>query len=118
MHAYREVALGVESAWPAPLGIHAAKGANKMRTILVSVLGAMLAIAGLVLLAGCTKPQAQTAAPPPPEVTVVEVAPRPVALYNDYVAQTQAPETIEIRSQVTGLLERQAFADGAKVKKG
>src|SRR4030095_227960 len=29
-----------------------------------------------------------------------------------------APNTIEIRSQVTGLLERQAFADGARVKKG
>jgi membrane fusion protein (multidrug efflux system) len=34
------------------------------------------------------------------------------------VAQTQAPDTIEIRSQVTGLLERQAFADGSRVKKG
>jgi membrane fusion protein (multidrug efflux system) len=82
---------------------------------LFAALGAVLLIA---LLAGCTKPQAQTAAPPPTEVTVIEVAPRPVALFNEYVAQTQAPETIEIRSQVTGLLERQAFADGAKVKKG
>jgi membrane fusion protein, multidrug efflux system len=118
MQAYRGVALGVESAWPALVGIHTAKGANRVRTILVSVLGAVLAIAGLALLAGCTKPQAQTAGPPPTEVTVIEVAPKPVALYNDYVAQTQAPETIEIRAQVTGLLERQAFADGAKVKKG
>src|SRR6266850_2204291 len=70
------------------------------------------------LLAGCTKPQAQPAGPPPTEVTVIEVAPRPVQIYNDYVAQTQAPDTIEIRAQVTGLLERKAFADGARVKKG
>ena len=48
----------------------------------------------------------------------MEVAKAPVALFNDYVAQTQAPETIEIRAQVTGLLERQAFVDGARVKKG
>jgi len=49
---------------------------------------------------------------------VIEVGPRPVTVYNEYVAQTQAPDTIEIRSQVTGLVERQAFADGARVKKG
>ena len=41
-----------------------------------------------------------------------------MTVYNEYVAQTQAPDTIEIRSQVTGLLERQAFTDGARVKKG
>ena len=49
---------------------------------------------------------------------MIEVKPRPVTVYDEYVAQTQAPDTIEIRSQVTGLLERQAFADGARVKKG
>ena len=84
----------------------------------VEALGAALLVAGVVLLAGCTKPHAQPAAPPPPEVTVIEVAPKPVALFNEYVAQTQAPDTIEIRAQVTGLLERQAFTDGARVKKG
>jgi membrane fusion protein (multidrug efflux system) len=68
-------------------------------------------------LAGC-KGNPQPQMPPPPEVTVIEVRPRPVTVYNEYVAQTQAPDTIEIRSQVTGLLERQAFADGARVKKG
>src|SRR3954462_7361791 len=74
-------------------------------------------LAALTLLHGCTKPQAQPAAPPA-EVTVIEVAPRPVSLHNEYVAQTQAPDTIEIRAQVTGLLERQAFTDGKRVKKG
>jgi len=49
---------------------------------------------------------------------VIEAKPSTVTVYNEYVAQTQAPDTIEIRSQVTGLLERQAFADGARVKKG
>jgi membrane fusion protein (multidrug efflux system) len=49
---------------------------------------------------------------------VIEVKASPITVYNEYVAQTQAPDTIEIRSQVTGLLERQAFADGARVRKG
>jgi len=66
---------------------------------------------------GC-KGNAQPPAPPPPEVSVIEVRPGPVTVYDEYVAQTQAPDTIEIRSQVTGLLERQVFADGARVKKG
>ena len=70
-----------------------------------------------LVLDGC-KDNAQPPAPPPPEVSIVEVTPRPVTVYDEYVAQTQAPDTIEIRSQVTGLLERQAFADGARVKKG
>jgi membrane fusion protein (multidrug efflux system) len=71
----------------------------------------------LPMLIGC-KGSAQPPAPPPPEVTVIEVRAQPVTVYNEYVAQTQAPDTIEIRSQVTGLLERQTFADGSRVKKG
>jgi membrane fusion protein, multidrug efflux system len=68
-------------------------------------------------LAGC-KGNAQPQTPPPTEVSVMEVRPSAVTVYDEYVAQTQAPDTIEIRSQVTGLLERQAFADGARVKRG
>jgi membrane fusion protein (multidrug efflux system) len=74
-------------------------------------------IAVSIALSGC-KSQAQPAAPPPPEVTVIEAKRAPATVYNEYVAQTQAPDTIEIRAQVTGLLERQLFADGARVKKG
>jgi membrane fusion protein (multidrug efflux system) len=82
----------------------------------VLVLSAVVAAAS-VTLEGC-RSEAQTAAPAPPEVMVVEARRAPATAYNEYVAQTQAPDTIEIRSQVTGLLERQAFADGARVKKG
>ena len=78
---------------------------------------------GLVLsicipaLNGC-KSNVQPPAPPPAEVSVIDVRPQHITVYNEYVAQTQAPDTIEIRSQVTGLLERQAFTDGARGKKG
>lgn len=80
-----------------------------------------LSAAALVLLVvgawGC-KGNAQPHALPPVEVSVVEVQPAPVTIFDQYVAQTQAPDTIEIRSQVTGLLERQAFADGERIRKG
>ena len=70
-----------------------------------------------IALSGC-KNEARPQAAPAPEVSVIEVKPGPVTVYNEYVATTQAPDTIEIRAQVTGLLERQAFADGAQVRKG
>ncbi len=76
-------------------------------------------VLGLVAIAasGC-RSEAKPQAPPPQEVSVVEVKSAPVTVNDEYVAQTQAPDTIEIRSQVTGLLERQPFADGARIKKG
>ncbi|HTS53704.1 MAG TPA: efflux RND transporter periplasmic adaptor subunit [Burkholderiales bacterium] len=81
----------------------------------------MLSSAILVLLVvgacGCNG-NAQPQAPPPAEVSVVEVQPAPVTIFDQYVAQTQAPATIEIRSQVTGLLERQAFVDGQRIARG
>ncbi len=80
--------------------------------LLVVALGVASAV-----LSGC-KSEAHTQGAPPPEVSVIEVKPGPVTVFDEYVAQTQAPDTIEIRAQVTGLLERQAFADGARVKKG
>src|SRR5437660_9468133 len=83
---------------------------------LVTCWALTLGISSLAL-SGC-KGNAQPQAPPPPEVSVIDVRTGPVTVYNEYVAQTQAPDTIEIRSQVTGLLERQTFADGARVKKG
>ncbi len=69
------------------------------------------------VLSGC-KSEARPQSAPPPEVSIIEARPGPVTVFDEYVAQTQAPDTIEIRAQVTGLLERQAFADGARVKKG
>jgi len=78
---------------------------------------AISAASGLLGLSGCNS-DAKPAPPPPPEVSVIKIAPGPVTVYDEYVAQTQAPGTIEIRSQVTGLLARQSFADGTRVKKG
>jgi membrane fusion protein (multidrug efflux system) len=68
-------------------------------------------------LGGCSS-DAKPPPPPPPEVSVIRVTPGPVTVYDEYVAQTQAPDTIEIRAQVTGLLARQAFTDGARIRKG
>jgi membrane fusion protein, multidrug efflux system len=78
------------------------------------------AVAALMLLsaqAGC-KGNAQPEAPPPPEVAVIQLKPVPVTVYDEYVGVAQSPNTIEIRSQVTGLLESRSFDDGMRVRKG
>jgi membrane fusion protein (multidrug efflux system) len=74
----------------------------------------------ILWLAGCnargdTPPKP---APAPAEVTVVRAQPRAVTLIEEYVGQAEAVETVEIRSRVQGLLERQAFRDGATVHRG
>jgi membrane fusion protein (multidrug efflux system) len=78
-----------------------------------------VALLGLcTTLAACNRTPQAPAQPPPMEVSVIKVTQAPVTVLDEFVAQTQAPKTIEIRSQVTGLLERQAYSDGAFVSKG
>ncbi|MGE5649767.1 MAG: efflux RND transporter periplasmic adaptor subunit [Bacillota bacterium] len=67
---------------------------------------------------GEKKQDAAQHAPPPPEVSVIKLAATPVTLSQDYAAQTEAVEAVEIRARVGGIVERQAFKDGTPVKKG
>ncbi|RZI44031.1 efflux RND transporter periplasmic adaptor subunit [Herbaspirillum sp. HC18] len=73
----------------------------------------------LLGMAGCgQKHDAAQQAPPPPEVAVIKVVASPVTLTEDYAAQTEAVESVEIRARIGGILERQAFKDGTEVKRG
>jgi membrane fusion protein (multidrug efflux system) len=77
----------------------------------------LVAAAALVLTACSGSPEAV----PPPQavpVTVVSVAQRDVPVYGQYIGQTEAVRTVEVRARVEGFLERQAAADGADVKAG
>jgi len=79
--------------------------------------GALAACAaGLFLAAGCSDSGANRT-PPPLEVSVIKTVAKPVTVYEEYVAQTEAVDTVEIRSRVSGVLERQAFVDGSRVEK-
>jgi len=77
---------------------------------------ALLAI--LPGLAACQRSPDVGAAPKPPAVTVVAATPRPVPVYGQYVGQTEAVKTVEVRARVEGFIERQAVPDGADVKAG
>ena len=68
-------------------------------------------------LAGCNG-KGPNQAPPPPEVGVIKAVTQPITVFEEYVGQTEAVDTVEIRARISGLLERQGFEDGARVKRG
>jgi len=53
-----------------------------------------------------------------PEVQVAEVIHRPLREWQEFSGRLQAPNTVELRPRVSGYVDRVAFTDGARVKKG
>jgi RND family efflux transporter MFP subunit len=86
---------------------------NIARSILHVISGSLL-FAGL---AACNRPEAVPTATAP-AVTVVAVAQGPVPVYGQYVGQTEAVKTVEVRARVEGFIDRQAVPDGGAVKTG
>ena len=86
--------------------------------------GGMLGAVSLVVsLAACgggkeaDKAKPAAAAPPPPAVVVTDVVQKTVPIYGEFVAQTDARETVEIRARVQAFLQAQHFTEGTMVKK-
>lgn len=82
--------------------------------ILSAHFGMLLLVAGLSACGGKKTPPP----PPPVEVSFIEIVPREATVTIDYVAQTEALNTVEIRPRVGGLLEKQAAQEGSRVKAG
>src|ERR1700739_978424 len=59
-----------------------------------------------------------TAPPAPQPVATLTMRAHPTALTQEYPAQLEASNTVEIRPQVAGILYRQAALEGAPVKRG
>ena len=68
--------------------------------------------------AACRRPTAASAALPPPEVSVLTVAPETVTARYEYVGQAAASRSVEVRSQVTGVIIERPYAEGTDVAKG
>lgn len=77
-------------------------------------------LAAALLVSGCKKKseQAASAAPPPPTVVVAEVTRKTVPIYSEFVGQTKADDTVELRARVEGILQKVYFREGAPVRKG
>lgn len=84
------------------------------------VLTASISATVMILSAGCRTKTAvkQEAAAPRPTVVVAKVAQRTVPIYSEFVGQTRADETVELRARVEGILQKVYFREGARVKKG
>src|SRR2546429_5502618 len=82
-----------------------------------------IAVAGVALLlvaagAARRRPAVASAAPPAPEVTVLTVVPETVVARYEYVGQAAASRSVEVRSQVTGVIVARPYAEGTDVAKG
>ena len=89
------------------------------RDLSISVAAALTASA--LVLVGCGGKDAtktQAAAPPPATVVVADVVQKTVPIYNEFVGQTKAYETVELRARVEGVLQKIYFTEGTPVKKG
>jgi RND family efflux transporter MFP subunit len=72
--------------------------------------------AGTILLTGCGKMGLPPAGPP--DVEVVEVVQKDVPITKDWVATLDGLVNAQIRAQVTGLLLKQTYINGAYVRTG
>ena len=80
-----------------------------------------LVCAFVLSVAGCKKPESAPppgAGMPPPEVAVVVAQPRDIPVSYEYVGQIAGVREVEVRSRVSGILEKWNFIEGATVKAG
>jgi membrane fusion protein (multidrug efflux system) len=85
------------------------------RPIAPAAAGVALGVA--LVLAGCDKP-APPPQMPPPEVGVVTVAPRAVAVPTELPGRIEASRVAQVRARVTGIVLKRLFVEGSDVKAG
>jgi membrane fusion protein (multidrug efflux system) len=82
----------------------------------------MLAVLALLpAMTTCDRTKAKEsapAAPPAPAVVVAEVVKKTVPITAEFVAQTDAVQTVELRARIQGVLEKVSFQEGSDVKQG
>lgn len=85
------------------------------------LVAASLVGAVAMLTAGCVGKDSVKVEPShlvPPTVVVAEVEQRTVPIYSEFVGQTRARVTVELRARVEGVLEQVYFREGQPVRKG
>jgi membrane fusion protein, multidrug efflux system len=64
------------------------------------------------------KKAAKDAAPAAVPVSILEVTPRPVPVSFEAVARTEGSREVQVRARVAGILEKQLYNEGERVKEG
>lgn len=78
----------------------------------------VLAIVAAMFLVSCKREVASSPAPPVQEIGVIMVTPTSVPDEPEFIGQAEASEIVEIRSQVTGIIQERYFQEAREVKKG
>lgn len=77
-----------------------------------------LLIAATLLFAACQREAAQTPVMPPAAVTAVTIQPKPVTLTRELPGRSAPFLVAEVRPQVTGIVQKRLFEEGAMVEAG
>jgi len=83
-----------------------------------SVIAILIALAALLLISSCSSAPAAQQAPPPPALPVQTVQASSVTTYQEYPASIEGAVNVEIRPQVSGVLDRVFVDEGAFVSAG
>ena len=79
----------------------------------------MASLAAMLMSVGCKKNASKPAAAPPPATVIVEsIGQKTVPIYSEYVGQTKADNTVELRARVEGVLQKIYFKEGSVIRKG
>src|SRR5271165_5200152 len=83
------------------------------------LLAGALCLAVIALVLGAIRPKGTGASPAAPsDVMVVQVEQEDVPIYGEWIGTLDGFSNADVRAQVTGYLRRQAYQEGAFVKKG
>jgi membrane fusion protein (multidrug efflux system) len=77
-----------------------------------------LPLLAALLAGGCDLGRKEAPPPPPPSVVASEVLVTDLPVFSEYVGQTEATATVDVRARVQGYVTKIAFAEGTQVKEG
>jgi membrane fusion protein (multidrug efflux system) len=80
--------------------------------------GAAALVGATFLVTACSKPKADAPPPQIPEVQVYKVVAAPLTMTTELPGRTSAYQVADVRPQVSGVIQKRLFVEGADVKAG
>ena len=72
----------------------------------------------LTAAAACSRPSAQAADPPPPQVTAAHAVAREVADWDEFTGRLEPVQAVAVRPRVSGAIAAVSFTEGSLVREG
>src|SRR5205823_6763525 len=91
---------------------HRARAAVSGWAVLAALAAIALSVVAACLAGGC-RPKEGTPQPPPALVTVSRPIQREVIEWDEYTGNLEAPETVNLRARVSGMITDAPFKEGA-----